>query len=99
MEHTHSPIVQLDKTIQCRTCGEMLSTAEEEICKVSSSTRARHVLEEIAVAGHYTAIAYHDGFVVYSRGLNDNVREEVTAEKISSRNFRVYKQLLMKEVD
>jgi len=99
MEHRHMPILQLNNTISCRTCGEQLTDVTTELCKLSSATRARQVVEEIATVGKYTAVAIVNGFVVYCRNLNNNIREEVTAERISSRSFRVNKRLLTKEVD
>ena len=98
MEHKHEPLVQLDGLIKCRICGELLPYAEEEICKVSSAMRVRRVLEEIAVAGEYTADSYEKGFIVYSKKQN-GIIEEVTGEKLSDRNYRVYKRLISKGGD
>ena len=90
MEHKHEPIISLDGQIKCRTCGKILPFFEEELAKVSSAIRLRRILEEIAVAGNYTAISFHRGFVVYSKKI-DNLREEVTGEKVANREFRIYK--------
>lgn len=94
MEHVHEPVVQLNGLIVCRTCGKQLSKAEEQITIVSSYRSANKVLEEIAVAGHYTADSFNNhNFVVYSRQVNNN-REEVTVEKISNRSYRVLKRII-----
>ena len=98
MEHKHEPLVQLDGMIKCRTCGIILPYAEEEICKVSSAMRVRRVLEEIAVAGGYYAASYEQGFIVYSK-KQDGIVEEVTGEKLSDRNYRVYKRMVSKGGD
>ena len=93
MEHKHFPEIQLDGTIKCKDCGQTLPYAEEEICKVSSAMRVRRVLEEIAIAGEYMAASYEKGFMVYSKRQN-GITEEVTGEKLSERNYRVYKRLV-----
>ena len=96
MEHKHEPIIQLDGLIKCRTCGEILSSMEEEITRVSSARRVIKVLQEIAVAGKYRASSFAGEFVVYSRDRNGN-REEVTGQKISERNYRIFKRTISVE--
>ena len=90
-EHVHDIIVQLDGEAKCRICGE--SPREEEIAIVTSYRRANRILEEIAVAGHYRATTFERGFVVYAieRGSN---REEVTAQKLSNRTYRIIKRFV-----
>lgn len=95
-EHKHDPMVQLNGIILCRNCGKLLSYAEQEICKVSSALQVNRVLEEIAVAGGYTAASHEKGFIVYSR-VNNGTKEEVTGEKLAERSFRVYKRLMNRE--
>ena len=93
MCHEHEPMVMLNGTIRCRTCGEILPRMEETISLVSSQRRANRILQEIAVAGHYQANTFEDGFVVYSRSNNGN-REELTVQKLSERNYRIVKRLI-----
>jgi len=66
---------------------------EEEITQMDSAVQANRVLQEIAVAGHYRASSFMDGFVIYSRDI-DKRREEVTIQKISNRKFRVYRRII-----
>jgi hypothetical protein len=91
--HVHELELQLNGQIVCRVCGEFFPFMEIEICKVDSSNRVQHVLEEIAVAGKYTASTFQNGIIVYSRIKEGGVREEITASKLSKRNFRVYKKI------
>ena len=99
MKHEHEPILQLGGLIKCRTCGEFLNDMEEEIAIVSSYRRANRILEEIAVAGHYLAKGFEKGFVVFSREMNGN-HEEITARKLSERNYCVIKRIVgAKEVE
>jgi len=91
MEHEHDPLIGNDFIIRCRKCGQILSHAETEICKVTSASMARKTIEEMAFAGKYT-IQSTGEFVVYSRTIN-SIREEVTAEKIADRQYRVFKRL------
>ena len=92
-EHEHEPLIGLGGIIKCRTCGEILPSMEEEITKVSSSKRVRSILEEIAVAGRYRAYSFEGEFVVYSRDRN-GLREEITGEKLSERNYRIFKRTI-----
>ena len=100
MQHQHDPLIGLDGLIKCRTCGELLPYFEEEICKVSSESRAKRVLEEIAAAGRYTVTSITGGFVIFSRETwPSNIIEEITCEKTHSRVYRIYKKLTsVKEV-
>ena len=93
MDHIHDPFLLINNTIRCRTCGEILPNMEEEITKVSSSKRATKVLQEVAVAGRYVARSFEREFVLYTRDTN-GIREEVTAEKLSDRNYRVFKRIV-----
>jgi len=95
-KHEHEPIISLGNLIRCRTCGQILSSMKEVISKVQSSTRARRILEEIAVAGKYKAIEFRGSFVVYSRN-KDGLIEEVTAKKIGDREFEVVKRTITVE--
>ena len=90
-EHEHDPIVGLDRVIRCRTCGHVLPYMKETISKVQSSSRARRILEEIAVAGNYKAVNFSGLFVVYSKN-KDGLTEEVTAKKLGDREFEVTKK-------
>ena len=91
-EHKHEALVRLDGFIQCKTCGQILPSMEETISKVNSATRAIRVLSEIAVAGKYRAYSFDKGFIIYSKE-KDGLREEVTAEKIADREYRIYKRI------
>ena len=93
MEHRHEPIVTLDGLIKCKDCGKILENTELELAKVNSATMARRLLGEIAVAGKYQ-VKSMDGFPVYSREQN-GILEEITGEKLSARNYRIYKTLSM----
>ena len=96
MIHKHEPQILLDGQIKCRTCRKLLSSAEEEITKVSSARRVIKILQEIAVAGRYRATSFEKEFVVYSRDKNGN-REEVTGERLSERNYRIFKRTISAE--
>lgn len=90
--HVHEAELGLDKSIRCRECGEILDTYKEEICKVSSASRVRKILEEIAVSGGYSASGFENGFVVFST-VREGLTEEVNGEKVADRVFRVYKRI------
>ena len=93
MEHEHDPILRSDGTIQCQICEEILPDMEKEIAKVSSAKRVRSIMHEIAVAGRYRVADTGKDFVVYARDLS-NYREELTAEKICDRNYRIFKKII-----
>ena len=93
MTHKHDPIEQLDGLIKCRTCGELLPSMEETIAQVDSAVKVNRILQEIAVAGHYKALTFEDGFVVYARDKGNN-REELAVKKLSKRNYQVLKRVV-----
>lgn len=96
MVHEHEPNLQLDGKIRCRTCGETVPSMEEQVGIVTSRVRANRILEEIAVAGHYQAKAYEEGFVIYGRDSNGS-REEVTAKRINERSYRIIRRTITVE--
>ena len=96
MEHLHEPTITLDGRFKCRTCGQVLEQATEEI-RVSSKRTAKRILDELAVAGNYYASSYERGFIVFSR-TKDGVTEEITGEHINERDYRIIKRFLSKEV-
>ena len=95
MEHKHEPYIALDGLIHCRTCGEILPEAIEEIAKVSSARRARRILEEVAIAGHYYASSWERNFTIYARE-RDDIIEEIAAEKLADRDYVVRRKLISK---
>jgi len=92
MKHEHEGEVTLDELIKCRICGENLPSTEKEIATFSSKTMLKSALEEIAVAGRYTASGFSDSFVIYSKDT-ENIREEVSGKRKNSRAFVIYKRL------
>ena len=93
MSHEHEPLVGLNGLIKCKTCGNILPSVEMTISHVSSAYRARKVLENIASAGKYTIIGFHEDFPVYSKNKN-GIIEEITASKITIRDYRVIKKII-----
>ncbi len=86
-EHEHDTYLGLDNIIRCRTCGkEVISMI---VASVTSAARARRVLDEIAVAGGYSAVASDGDFVVY----RDNKGLEITVTKIAERRYDVIKRM------
>ena len=96
MEHEHDPTVELGGSIRCRTCGIELPYIEETIALPDSSVRANRILQEIAVAGSYLAGSFKDNFVVYYRD-NAHNHEELTAQKLNPRRYRVYKRTMRRD--
>ena len=94
----HEPEIQLGGLIKCRICGNILPEATEEITKVSSARRARRILEELAMAGNYYVASRERGFPIYARDKN-GVKEEITAEKLADREYKVYRKLISKGGD
>jgi len=92
-EHKHEPLVGTDSLIRCKACGQILDKVELTISHVSSAYRARKVLENIASAGKYTIIGFHEDFPVYSKNKN-GIIEEITASKITIRDYRIIKRLI-----
>ena len=97
-EHDHEAIIGLDKILRCRICGQVLSGTERVVSKVTSSSRAKRILDEIAVAGRYQAVGFSDGFVIYSK-ISDELTTEVTARKIGERVFEVIRRIIAKGGD
>lgn len=81
-----------DGLIKCRLCGQILESSEKELATFSSKRMAKAMLEEIAVAGKYTASSFDDGFVVYIKEKN-NLKEEVGGKKKNKRTYVVYKRI------
>ena len=96
-EHTHEPMISLDGQLKCRTCGEFLEQATEEIASVGSRKTAKRFLDELAVAGNYYASSYENGFIVFSKA-RDGIVEELTGEKFGERDFRIVKRFSVREV-
>ena len=96
-EHKHEGIIGTDGLLRCRTCGQLLEQAEEEVTRVGSKVKAKRVLDEIAVAGNYFASSFEGGFVVYTR-KKDGVTEEITGEQLTDRDFVIKKRFTTKEV-
>ncbi len=85
-ECKHEPVIGLDNIIKCKLCGE--AVYELIIASgIQSSTRARRILDEIAVAGDYKAISVTDKDVVYGNGTF-----ELTTRKIAERRYEVIKR-------
>ena len=93
MEHKHEPLILLGGSIKCRTCGEPLLSMEEKIAITDSVVKANKILQAFAVDGKYQATSFSDGFVIYTRERNGN-HEEVIAQKLSNRKYRVYKTIV-----
>ena len=64
---------------------------ETTINIVQSKSKAKDILENIAVAGKYKASGFNNGFVIYSKEKGDTI-EEVTAKKVSGRKFEVFRR-------
>ena len=92
-EHKHEGLVGNDGTIRCRTCGQLLPFMTETLSRVSSSRRARRILDEIAVSGRYTASTFNGRFIVFSK-LKGNLMEEITANKLGEREFEITKKIV-----
>ena len=95
MEHKHEPSVDLNGLITCRTCGQILPYAEQELGKVSSAIMANRLLDEIAVKGGFHAESFEGDFIVYSKD-NNGITEEITCRKKSNRVYIIYKKLQSK---
>ncbi len=95
MTHEHEPLVGLDGIIKCRTCGEVLPYAEQELGKVSSARMANEFLDKIAIEGKYQIVSKEGGFAIYSKD-RDGIREEITAIKKSDRVYIVLQKLISK---
>jgi len=92
VEHVHDPVKELDGITKCRTCGQILTYAEETIAIVNSNKGASRILQEVAAAGHYQVSSISGGFAVYSKEMN-GAKEEITARKLSDRNYVVLKRI------
>ena len=97
-EHIHEPTITLDGRLICRICGESLKQATEEIASVGSKKTANRILGELAVAGNYYASPYENGFIVFSKTREDGIVEELVGEKFGTRDFRIIKRFLAREV-
>ena len=96
MEHKHEAIVDLSGLIKCRTCGDVLPSAEIELGKVSSAIMANDFLDKIAIEGKYQIVSKEGGFAVYSKD-KDGIREEVSARKKGDRVYIIYQRLITKD--
>lgn len=92
IEHEHDPVLQLDGLILCRTCGKFLPYMEEIIAVATSQRRMNLIMQEIAVAGHYVATTFENGYVVYSR-VKDSNQEEIVAKKHGIRSYKIMKRV------
>ena len=95
MTHEHEALIGLDGLIKCKTCGEILACAEQELGKVSSARMANRLLSELAIKGQYTAKSFEDGFISFSKD-NNGITEEITCRKKSDRVYIIYKKLQSK---
>jgi glycine/serine hydroxymethyltransferase len=91
-EKEHEPIIQLDGIIKCRKCGKFLQSMTEEIANPDSGVKANRIMHTIASAGQFKAIASDNEFAAYTREVNGNI-EELRAEMISPRKYRVYRKI------
>ena len=87
--HMHDPIVTLD-SLKCRTCGEQVDSAEEVISRVQSSSQARRIQDEIAMAGGYAVTHLGDDGVTYSKTAN-NIIMDIFIRNVKSKVFEVVK--------
>ena len=62
----------------------------EIIGRMQSAKSASRMLEQIAVAGHYTAKSFDNSFVVYVRH-SFGLIEEITIKKLGQRRFEIVK--------
>ena len=95
MKHEHEALAELGGIIKCRTCGQILSYAEQELGKVSSARMANRLLDEIAVKGEFHADSFEGDFIVYSKD-KDGMREELTVKKESDRVYVILRKLVSK---
>ena len=95
MTHEHEPLVDLSGLIKCRTCGEVMPYAEQELGKVSSARMANRLLDEIAIKGGFHAESFEGDFIVYAKD-KDGIREEVTAKKKAERVYIILQKLISK---
>ena len=93
--HEHEPLILLDGIIKCRTCGEILPYAEQELGKVSSAVMANRMLDELAIQGGFKADSFEDGFIVYSKD-KDGIREEMSARRKSERVYIIIQKFISK---
>jgi len=82
----------LSDQIRCKDCGALLDSVEKKVGNATSVIGAKRLQEEMAVMGKYTASAFSDGFVVYSR-IRNNIREEVLCRKAGVRMYHILKRL------
>ena len=87
----HEGVISLTHQLTCRLCGIPLESLEEPIGKTQSRKRASRMLEEIAVAGGYTASRFSDNFVVYAKP-DGNITEEITAKKEGDKEYTIIKK-------
>lgn len=94
--HVHEPVINLTGSIVCRTCGETMTSYEEEITRVQSRKRARRILDEIGASGEYTATGYTDGFMTFGK-QNDSYPEilydRVFIRTLGERSYAVVKSV------
>jgi len=95
--HKHEPIVTLDGQLKCMTCGKPLEEAQEEITSLGSRLGAKELLDHMAVDGGYSAGAYENGFIVFSRE-KDSITEEITIVRHGLRDYRIVKRYSVREV-
>jgi len=93
--HEHDPEVTLDSRIVCRTCGQVLESAEKQLGSFTSRRMAQSVVDRIVSEGRYTAERIENGFVVYTRSKT-NIEEEVTIRRKRKRAFLVIERLSMR---
>lgn len=98
LEHVHKSAVLPTGNIVCKECGEQLERHEEIITKSQSAKRAKRMVEEIAVSGHYCAQGYANGYVVYGRDSEKGLHEEVFVRKINDKDFHIIKIVSKQEV-
>jgi len=94
--HVHEPVINLMGAIVCRTCGETMTSYEEEITRVQSRKRARRILDEIGVSGEYMATGYADGFMTFGKPNDDYpeiLYDRVFIRVLGNRSYAVVKSV------
>ncbi len=90
----HEGTVNLNHVLACRLCGIPLESYQSDIVTVQSARRANSIMDEIAVAGGYTALRFDGEFVVYGKTEN-GITEEIFTKKEDDKKYRVLKVLKM----
>ena len=65
---------------------------------MQSAKSANQMLEQIAVASHYTAKSFNNGFVVYVRHTF-GLLEEITVKQLGQRRFEIVRTVTSYPLD